>query len=1235
MRSRISLALALTTCLGAISAGCDGNGGPVLVPDSGPTPIDSGPPPVDGFVPDTVRPSVTETSPEQGASGVAPSTTIVVTFSEEMNETAGTVSVRAGAETREVDLAWSDDSTTLTITPRAALPSEARVTVTLEDDFADVAGNTLALPYVLVFELGDTDPPVVASSDPAQGATDLSARVDALTITFDEQMDNSVGTLALSGGAGTIGTLEWLDGRTLRAPLSGLAYGTTYRIALTGFTDGAGNALDASVYLDEGAIEITTGADEDAPQVADSVPSEGQVNVALRGTPSIVIVFDEPMSTTVGTATLRAGGLETVLSGTWSDGGRRLTMPVAGRLYPDAPHSVVLAGFVDVAGNALDTTTYLGDGALDFDTGADATVPIVVFSYPNEGSAIADHQLARVEIAFDRAMDQEAVETVRVDDGEAPFDANVTWNLAGTRAYVDVSEQMYSGRSYSLDLRAFVDLNGDPVNPDAPYLGNGVLEFQTRRPRGEQCRDELRAGEATSTLPSGGYEWVIAPASVTLVDNGSACHYAGAPSAQISPDALVRYRKTTAAGSAGGRYLHVRAATPSSGDRVTLAVYRDACGEAAEAGDDARVTCQWDRYVWDQYLDVGAGDYYVWTALTGGRLLDEPITVTIEEVDTVPVGESCANPYTADPALPVYTAPSAPGGEHVWTIPANTHGSVDMDDSWPGDSGISCDPDQVQGVDYVIRIDKTSNDSLVSVVPEATASGNEFHVEVLDACDPRLATTRSLLCEARFQASGNQLTAPRRLTFGGPAGPYYLWVAQDMQRTDLQPSRIRVQEFADTTGSSCANAIRIEPNVTTPVTPTSPARLDVPSCMQGGNWTSDSRLTDGITWYRLTTTDVATVVHTLQAGTPATAGAIAVVDAASGRELTCGTDAREVPGLALMPAGRDVCIAVRNDSNVGGLQIASFPYAGVMGNATDLGVLPPINETNGNLISMAGDTWLAATPTTLYLGLSSTVITAPRSGGTRAAVLTSQSSALGRAGLSIGEALFSLDDALSGSSGRLYRLVNPAGTWQTTPEPWDATVTWPARMFSAMTFDGTSLLVSNDYSATVPVVIRRFSPTAPADSTSLGNVGGSAQRDIVGLAADETWIYFAGGRQAATDWELGVFRVRRSELTTMTPQRIAPIPLDVSRNSSGAITDVAQAPMAVDSTVAATYLYVRGGDGHVHVIRDPGGTTPIYLGPISPYGRDGDRGMAYDPAGPSIFLFETETRTQGNFVRLD
>jgi hypothetical protein len=197
-------------------------------------------------------------------------------------------------------------------------------------------------------------------------------------------------------------------------------------------------------------------------------------------------------------------------------------------------------------------TFYLGDGALDFDTGADVTAPVVVYSAPNEGSSDTGHLLTEIRVVFDRAMDP-AITSLRVDDGVAPFDAPVTWNLARTIGTLGVAGRMHTGRTYRVDLRAALDLSGQPIDRAHPYLVDGVLDFRTRTPTGEQCRDEASIAEATARLPSGGYGWSFGPGSVSIPDDGASCPFPGSSTSR-SPDAVVRYVKTSAAGSAGGAF---------------------------------------------------------------------------------------------------------------------------------------------------------------------------------------------------------------------------------------------------------------------------------------------------------------------------------------------------------------------------------------------------------------------------------------------------------------------------------------------------------------------------------------------------------------------------------------------------------------------------------------------------------------------------------------------------------
>jgi hypothetical protein len=132
-----------------------------------------------------------------------------------------------------------------------------------------------------------------------------------------------------------------------------------------------------------------------------------------------------------------------------------------------------------------------------------------------------------------------------------------------------------------------------------------------------------------------------------------------------------------------------------------------------------------------------------------------------------------------------------------------------------------------------------------------------------------------------------------------------------------------------------------------------------------------------------------------------------------------------------------------------------------------------------------------------------------------------------------------------------------------------------------------------------------------------------ALRDVVSIAADATWLYLAGSTGTGDTFREGVYRIRRTDLGTAPAEWIANVNISSTR-----------APVVIDSTTAASHLYVRAGDGSVHVVVDPGG-APVHLGVISTLGRSADSAMAYAPATDSLYVFETLTSAAGNFVRLD
>jgi hypothetical protein len=784
------------------------------------------------------------------------------------------------------------------------------------------------------------------------------------------------------------------------------------------------------------------------------------------------------------------------------------------------------------------------------------------------------------------------VTSLRVSDGSSAFDVPARWNLAGTRLGLDVIDRMHAGRVYRIDLSGLEDATGIALDPADEYLVDGALDFALAFPNGEMCRDALTVAQATSPSP-GVFEWRLAPTAARTFDGSASCDDSG-----IEADAVIAYSKTTAAASAGGTVLRIRADSPSTSG-IDLDVYGGSC----EPAPGARLKCLWNNRTWEAYLDVGPGDYFIWVSRNAGAF--EGATVVVEEVARPPAGEACLAPY--DTTSAIYTPPSMPGDAHLWTIPSDAVFSYDMDVTWGGAGSMACDSDfaggPIHGNDAVVRLVKTSATSTLFVTLSTASVSQGVNLEILDACDPVTAPT-SFVCGHNVRSG----TSPFEASIDGPAGDYFAWIASDQTSYRFPGATLSVREIEPLPGSSCDRAIPITIGSTgptaVPVTPDVPQRFDAPTCAAD---------TENFTWYRLATSENATIV------TADAMGTIATFSASDDRQLTCrAATAAVAPQTIFLPAGRDACIALASGSAITSLTIEPVPYGGVLGVPTDLEILRPLTMT-GTERSITAMNWMTVTPTTIYAGIGTTgVLVAPRTGGTRADFREDVGSAeLGNAGVAVGESVFSLDDVSSVTATHLFRFVDPLGTWG--PTPWDTGTVWPADNFDSLAQDGTSLFAVNDWSTTVPTRFYSFSPSSSGAGTLLGSH--PTLRNVVGLAADATYFYVQAQDGSASTTE-GVYRVSRAapasaELLTLMP------------------VDGLRAALALDSVASPMHLYVRDDLGDVRVIVDPAGASPRHLGVVSTLGDGTDFAMAYDHAEGALVLFESETVTTGRFVRLD
>lgn len=605
-------------------AGCDSDGPTV---DAGPSDGgDAGQVEVDAL-------RVTTTIPLDGAAEVAPATSIRVAFSAQLDGESGRIEVTADDEPVALDgLVFSDDGREVRVTPSSPLPGNASVAVTVSGFRS--GDLELAEPHVFSFSTSDPFAPTVVRATPEEGASGVSPELSAIELEMSERMNANLGALTLEGGPGAIGAPTW-DGAKVSFSVSGLAPNTDYRVALIGFADPAGNALDGAPYLGDGVLDFTTGADTTAPRVTEATPSEGQTGLPPIRTTRVRIVFDEPMDPSAGTAELVHGASSTPLTASWAGGDTVLVLDLDGMLEADVDYRVTLDGFTDRAGNPLDGAPYLGDGALDFSTAGDDLPPFVVYTNPVEGQGGIRWTTNSVFVTFSEPMD-ESTTVVPFTDGVTTGTFTGTWSSGGTLLELDVAGKLISGRTYELDLTAFQDAPGTaPVDPLHPYLGDGHLRFTTDTPEGENCQDFLTQAEAT--VDGAVFTWDIARDQVVNVDGAAACDASGG-----SADAVVRYTKSTPESTDPGGAGHVLRVTVTSTSSltnkdITVDVLRDGCDPTSSV----RLTCGANARSHSFDLDVPAGEYFVWIAASTGEDF-RGATVEIEEVPAS-LGDTCEN----------------------------------------------------------------------------------------------------------------------------------------------------------------------------------------------------------------------------------------------------------------------------------------------------------------------------------------------------------------------------------------------------------------------------------------------------------------------------------------------------------------------------------------------------------------------------------------------------------------
>ena len=257
-------------------------------------------------------PSVTQTTPENGETGVALNTNLTATFDREMNPSSinpSSFMLSSGSTSVAGTITYSGN--TATFNPNSALAPNTTYTATITTEANDNSGYALGADYTWTFNTIES--PSIISTIPANNAVNVSLDND-ISATFNMAMDpltiNALTFTLKAGNAPVVGTVSYSNNTAVFNPTGKLIANTTYTAMISTTVRNTAGAALASNY-----IWTFTTATPTTPTVITTSPENEEENVALNK--AITATFSVPMDvTTLNGASFKLKRGNTIVAGT-------------------------------------------------------------------------------------------------------------------------------------------------------------------------------------------------------------------------------------------------------------------------------------------------------------------------------------------------------------------------------------------------------------------------------------------------------------------------------------------------------------------------------------------------------------------------------------------------------------------------------------------------------------------------------------------------------------------------------------------------------------------------------------------------------------------------------------------------------------------------------------------------------------------------------------------------------
>lgn len=412
---------------------------------------------------DEVGPTVTATSPTNGATGVPANSEVTITFNEAVdpatvNSTNIVLRVTSSGAVVPAAITYNATTRTVTLKPGAALAQSTGYTVTVSG-IRDPAGNQMTAPFQFSFTTADVTAPTVVSVSPANDSTNVATNA-TVQVTFSEPMDPTTITSANIGLKNTVTgavvpaivAYDATNNRATLTPTGPLSNGTNYTLTVTTGVRDAGNNPLASPFTSR--FTTVPVADTTAPTVVSRTPAPGDTLVATTVSPTVT--FSEPMlASTITNTTITlaptSGGAAVAATVTYDATTNTATLNPTADLANNVSYTLtVTTAVTDVAGNPL-----AANSTSSFRTIRDTTPPTVLSTSPATGSPPVPVN-STVTITFSEPMDPATINgstvSVRTTTGGTSVAGVVSYNVSTRSAIFTPSAALAANTSYTVTV---------------------------------------------------------------------------------------------------------------------------------------------------------------------------------------------------------------------------------------------------------------------------------------------------------------------------------------------------------------------------------------------------------------------------------------------------------------------------------------------------------------------------------------------------------------------------------------------------------------------------------------------------------------------------------------------------------------------------------------------------------------------------------------------------------------